>query len=287
MNNVLVVTNFNAGRQRALKYKKKVISFLIKNSNKFKFITIDEFETIDIQDFDTIIAMGGDGTINKVLPYVINSDKHLGIIPCGTANLLASKLKIPFSINKALKTLAKRKIKTIDAIQINEKLGVLRFGLGYDSNIICKTPQSLKNKFGYFSYFIAGCLFALRLKSIDYEICMDNSQTKLKTKASCIIVANAPNMYKNLVSIATNGQLDDNMLDVFILKTTNPIIFFIEFLLILLNIKRNTNRANYFKVQNIKINNKWNYAHIDGEKTKYDKDIEIKIIPKSINILIN
>ena len=159
MNRALAVFNINAGRKKALKYKKKLLIFLRENFDGYKIINIDELCEEQVNKFNTIIAIGGDGTINKVLPYLIGTENVLGIIPCGTANLLAAKLNIPENFDKALKLIKSGKICKIDAMDINKKASILRLGLGFDSDIICKTPQSMKNKFGYFAYFIAGILF--------------------------------------------------------------------------------------------------------------------------------
>lgn len=283
MKRVLVVSNYRAGRKTAVLNKKRLRQFLYKNSEDFNIVDICDVDNIDTSDYDTIIAMGGDGTINKVLPLVINTDKTLGIIPCGTANLLGAKLGIPTNVKCALKILEKGNTKKIDVISINDKPCVLRFGLGYDSDIIGKTPQSLKNKFGYFSYFIAGILFALRLMPQKYHISYDNKE--FDVKASCIIVANAANMYQNLVSVGNRCKLDDGLMDVFILKTKNPIVFFIEFLNIIFKHRVNNPRAMYFKTSNLKINNKWTMGHIDGEKGKFRGNFEFKIIPSAVNVI--
>lgn len=283
MKKVLVVSNYRAGRKTAVLNKKTLRKFLYKNSEEFQIIDICAVDNIDTSEFDTIIAMGGDGTINKVLPLVINTDKTLGIIPCGTANLLAAKLGIPTNVKRALKILEKGQAKKIDVISINEKPCVLRFGLGYDSDIICKTPQSIKNKFGYFSYFIAGILFALRLIPKEYNIAYDNNNFDIK--ASCIIVANAANMYQNLVSVGNKCKLDDGLMDVFILKTKNPIVFFIEFLNIIFKHRTNNPRAIYFKTSNLRISNKWTVGHIDGEKEKLSGDLDFKLLREAINVL--
>lgn len=283
MKNVLVVTNFNAGRKTAVKYKKKVLDFLIKRVDTFKFIGIDELENTDISQIDTIIAMGGDGTVHKILPYLINTNKILGIIPCGTANLLAARLGISSNINKALKIIEQNNIKKIDCINVNEIPCILRCGFGYDADIICKTPQSLKNKFGYFAYFIAGIIFALRLKQRDYEIQTNNEI--IQTQVSCIIISNAANMYKNIVSVGKNSTPSDGLIDIFIMNVKNPISFFFEFVKIILNIKINTKKIKYFQAENIEIKNNWIAAHIDGEKKNLQDNINIKIIKNSVHIL--
>ena len=281
MNNVLIVANFSAGRKQAIKYKKRIQKFLLIRQMYFRFINIDRLQEVDMDLFDTILVVGGDGTVNKVLPYLVNTNKTLGIIPCGTANLLASKLGIN-GISKALKVIDKENVKKIDVMTVNDNLSVLRCGLGYDADIIGKTPQSLKNKFGYFAYFVAGIIFALRLKNKEYSIIFDDREKTVE--ASCIIVANAGNMYKNLFSISKDSRLDDGMFDIFILKTQNPILFFIEFLKIMLNIKSNNSLAEYYKTQNLKIKNHYCFAHIDGEKMKFNENLDFQIQNNAINI---
>ena len=285
MENVLLINNPNSGRRQALKHKKAVVKFLLEKRLKFKSIAIDEIEKTPFDNFDTIIVIGGDGTVNKVLPHVLNKDKTIGIIPSGTANLLAAKLKIPTNVKKALKIIENGRISNIDILKINDKYSALRLGLGYDSDIICKTPQSFKNKFGYFAYFLSGILFALRLKQKHYTIFYDNK--KLSIVATCIIAANAGNMFRNIFSISQKCELDDGLLDIFILKVKNPIMFFAEFLQIIFDKKSTNSKDMYFQTSNFKIKNDITTGHIDGEKQKFKGDIEINITPKSVKIFSN
>lgn len=285
MKNVLVINNPNAGRKKAAKYKKLVIQFLLRKNCSFKTIEIDKLTSTDFEEFDTVFAIGGDGTVNKVIPYIVNTDKVLGIIPCGTANLLAAKLNIQTNPKKALEIINHSVIKNVDVLKVQDKYSVLRLGLGYDSDIICKTPQSLKNKFGYFAYFLAGILFALRLKQKSYTIFFNNK--KLSILATCIIVANAGNMYRNLVSISNNCNLQDGKFEVFILKVKNPITFFIEFLGIIFNYKNSNSKAMYFQTNELLIKNEFSTGHIDGEKQKFKDDIKINIVPKSVKVFGN
>ncbi len=285
MKNVLVINNPNAGRKKAAKYKKLVIQFLLRKNCSFKTIEISKLTSTDFEDFDTVFAIGGDGTVNKVIPYIVNTDKVLGIIPCGTANLLAAKLNIPTNPKKALEIIDHSVIKNVDVLKVQDKYSVLRLGLGYDSDIICKTPQSLKNKFGYFAYFLAGILFALRLKQKSYTIFFNDK--KLSILATCIIVANAGNMYRNWVSISNNCNLQDGKFEVFILKVKNPITFFIEFLGIIFNYKNSNSKAMYFQTNELLIKNEFSTGHIDGEKQKFKDDIKINIVPKSVKVFVN
>lgn len=280
MKKVLVISNVNAGRKKAVKYKREVRKFLFSNSDEFKFVNLDELENQDMNLFDTILVMGGDGTINKVLPYV--GDRALGIIPCGTANLLAAKLGIPNNIKKVLRIIKAQNYIETDLIDINGNPCILRCGIGYDSNIICHTPQSLKNKFGYFAYFVAGILFALRLKNREYLIRINEEEKTVQS--SCIIIANASNMYQNLFSVGNNSKLNDGLFEVFVLKTQNPIVFFIEFIRILFNIRTNSERASYFKTDNLYLKTNYFNFHIDGESFKDCNELNFVFRKEKIKI---
>ena len=278
MKNVLVVTNFNAGRKSAIKYKKFVLNFLLKHCEKLKFITIDEFNDFAIQDFDSIIAIGGDGTVSKVSQKIVNTDKVLGIVPTGTANLLASKLGISSNFKKALLKIVEGKISKIDVVKINNYYSILRFGLGYDSDIICKISQSLKNKFGYFAYFIAGILFAFRLKPKFAELVTNDG---IKTyNQTCLIISNTANMYRNLVSVSKSSSLDDGLMDVFIMEAKNSVSFFFEFLKVVLGIED----KNSFKTNKLTLKNSIITTHIDGEKFKLQGDVEFEVLPSAIKV---
>ena len=282
MDNVLVILNFNAGRKKAVMYKKSLTKLLLQKSKKFKFISVDEFNEIDISEFDTIVAIGGDGTVNKIASRIINTDKSLICLPSGTANLLAANLGVSSNFEKNLKNITKCKTKYIDVMLVNGNVSVLRCGFGYDSDIICKTPQSLKNRFGYFAYFIAGIIFALRLTKKTYKASFDGVFKEFE--ATGLIVANASNMYRNVITLADNSFVDDGYMDIFILKTENPFVYFIEFCLIVLGIRRISKRAEYFKCRKLHIQNNWSVCHIDGEKHILKNDIDIEIKPQRLKV---
>lgn len=286
MKKILVVENINAGKKNAVSADKIIEEFYLGKDVELNIVGIEEVSEDNVKNSDVIITVGGDGTVNKVVPFAMKFDKPIGVIPCGTANLLSAKLKIPTDIKKALQVIENGQKLKIDVLKVNDNYSVLRTGFGYDADIICKTPQSLKNKFGYFSYFVAGVLFALRLKQHVYHLTYDDDK-KLSVLATCIIVANAGNMYKNVVSISKNCRLDDGKFDVFVLKVKNPILFFIEFLQIIFDKKSSNSKAMYFQTKNISIKNDYCVCHIDGEKQKIRDNIKIETIPCAVYVFSN
>lgn len=277
MENILVIVNKKSGRQQTILYKKKLKQFLKDKKLNFSFVEIADLDFKTIPNYNILIVMGGDGTINQILPFV--KEQKILIIPAGTANLLSAKLGI-LNFNNSLKAFCSNKTKDVNIFKINNKLSILRLGFGYDSDIICKTPQSIKNKFGYFAYFVAGIIFALRLKLKEYVLSFDNS--KQKVKASCIVIGNCSNMFKNYFTLANNQKLDDDIFEIFILKTENPILFFFELIKIFFNYKVDSSIASYLKANKLEIVSDYSVCHIDGEKTKFMENISCEFIENKI-----
>lgn len=91
-------------------------------------------------------------------------------------------------------------------------------------------------------------------------------------------------MYKNLFSVAKDCCLDDGLFEIFILKNQNSILFFIEIVRIMLDIKSNNSRVEYHKAQDLNIKTHYCFAHIDGEKMKFRENLNFKIENSAINI---
>ncbi len=282
MKQVLIVFNPNAGRKQSTVYKKAVVDFILKNHCQFRTISVCDLNLIDFSNFDTVIVIGGDGTVNRVVKECINTDINIGIIPSGTANLLAEKLNIKNNLKTSLEIIKNSNTEKIDVLKINDLYSILRIGFGYDSNIICKTPQSLKNKLGYFAYLLSGIFFALHLKLKNYKISIDDSCYEFS--ASCFIVANTANMYKNIVTLSKTSNLCDGIFEVFILKTANPLIFLYEFIKIILNYKQNNNNVLYLQGSKIIIKNTSITCHTDGEKIEIKDDITVEVLKSAVNI---
>jgi YegS/Rv2252/BmrU family lipid kinase len=109
---------------------------------------------------DLILVAGGDGTINEAVNGMANSDVPLGILPAGTANVLANELGIGKTMERAAAVLA-------DSLQERVALGVisnetsrrhflLMAGAGLDADIVYHLNQRMKEAFGKVAYWVGG-----------------------------------------------------------------------------------------------------------------------------------
>ena len=129
----------------------------------------------------TVIAGGGDGTINEVSTALIQSQggniPALGILPLGTANDFATSVGIPDALDKALKLAIAGNATDIDMVQVNDKTCFINMAPGgFGTRITSETPEKLKAALGGVSYLIHGLMRMDTLKPDRCEIHGENFQ---------------------------------------------------------------------------------------------------------------
>jgi len=105
---------------------------------------------------DTVIACGGDGTVNEVVNGLQGTRVALGIIPAGTANDFARQVGITDDPNAAMDIILRRKPVVIDTAAMNGRrfLNVSSGGIGAEAT--AETPPDAKASLGPVAYFISG-----------------------------------------------------------------------------------------------------------------------------------
>ena len=129
----------------------------------------------------TVIAGGGDGTINEVataLAKVATQQRPaLGILPLGTANDFATSTGIPDELDKALQLAIIGKATPIDIVQVNDEAFFINMATGgFGPRITSETPEKLKAALGGVSYLIHGLMRMDALKPDRCEIRGENFQ---------------------------------------------------------------------------------------------------------------
>ncbi|CNH02158.1 lipid kinase [Yersinia pekkanenii] len=132
-------------------------------------------EEAAILDVDTVIAGGGDGTLNEVATALMalstNNRPDLAILPLGTANDFATSCNIPLQIENALQLAVKGRAVSIDVAQVNGEHCFINMATGgFGTRITTETPEKLKAVLGGASYFIHGLMRMDTIKADSCEI---------------------------------------------------------------------------------------------------------------------
>ncbi|CNL03137.1 lipid kinase [Yersinia intermedia] len=133
---------------------------------------VDEAATLAVE---TVIAGGGDGTINEVASALVALPEanrpSLGILPLGTANDFATSCNIPLQIENAMQLAVKGRAVAIDVAQVNDKHYFINMATGgFGTRITTETPEKLKAVLGGASYFIHGLMRMDAIKADSCEI---------------------------------------------------------------------------------------------------------------------
>lgn len=109
-----------------------------------------------IDDVDTIVAVGGDGTVSDVVTGAIGTGITVGIIPVGSTNIIARELGIPKDVSKAAAiALGDGHDAMIDVAQAGETTFMHMAGAGFDAAIMGDTPSRWKRRVGWLAYLPA------------------------------------------------------------------------------------------------------------------------------------
>ena len=121
------------------------------------------------EGFESIVAVGGDGTFNEVLNGVGQVEGafdtvRLGLLPLGTANVFAKELGLPLNLTDALEVLRRDRIDLVDLALATFREGnkdVRRYfgqlaGAGLDVRAIELVDWEAKKRYGSLAYVASG-----------------------------------------------------------------------------------------------------------------------------------
>ena len=108
------------------------------------------------EGFDVIAAAGGDGTINEVANAIPADGPPLGIIPLGTANILAWEICLGRGAERVARTIAEGTPRPIVTGRIGERRFLLMVGIGFDGAVVASLSPTLKRRLGKGAYVLAG-----------------------------------------------------------------------------------------------------------------------------------
>lgn len=124
--------------------------------------------------FDTVIACGGDGTVNEALNGIMGTSRPtsvaLGVIPLGSGNLLATDLRLPRNPEAAARALLRYQPRELQpgVITYQTKAGeerryfIIAAGVGADAELMYRTAKGGKERWGIYAYFLEMARMTLR-----------------------------------------------------------------------------------------------------------------------------
>lgn len=234
------------------------------------------------EGYDIVVAVGGDGSINEVASQLLHTDTILGIIPAGSGNGLAMHLGYGRDVNKAVRKLNTATVQTIDCGMLNGHPFINLAGIGFDG-FVARQMKGSKWR-GFLPYFLKSVRAAFAFKP---HTCRIETENGTFTETCFVLtVANGP-MYGYNFQIAPDARLDDGLFSVVIFKNVPRWQYFAAIPSSLNGRLYHAGFVEHFTAKQVKISCTGNtFVHVDGESIESTGDLEFKMLPKALNILV-
>jgi YegS/Rv2252/BmrU family lipid kinase len=136
-----------------------------------------------------VVAAGGDGTIAEVASGLIGSTARLGVIPLGTANVLAHELGLPFKPRDIAAAFAFGRTRTLwPGLALGAErrhLFVQMVGVGFDAQVVQHVTLGMKRVLGRTAYLLQGLRELQRYSFRPLSVRIDGTDTE----AASVIVS--------------------------------------------------------------------------------------------------
>ena len=180
------------------------------------------------EKFEAVFACGGDGTIGQAAAGLVGTDTALGILPSGTANVLALELGLPvyswnrwWALKENARTLADAPVRAVDVGICNGQPFLLWAGMGLDAMTIhALEPRFRAEKFfAVPEYFGATVWNASQWGGVRLRLWADNQEVEGNFM---LAIANNIRRYMGGLSVLSpEAHMDDGEFDLWLLSGNN------------------------------------------------------------------
>lgn len=237
------------------------------------------------QQYEAVVAVGGDGTINETAQALVNTPTALGVIPGGSGNGFARELRMPLHLQEAVFRLQKAKTVRCDVGQANGELFLNLAGVGIEAQIAYDFMQYGKTgKRGMWPYFKLGAKDAFTYQPQEMQLEYDGRRETIRPLS--VTFANGT-QYGSNFKIAPQASLTDGWLEKVVIKNVHKLKLLAAAPTFFTDDSTHLGVTDTTRVKHVLLRQPGEIIyHLDGEPKKTQDQLEIKILPAALNVLI-
>jgi YegS/Rv2252/BmrU family lipid kinase len=157
----------------------------------------------------TVVAWGGDGTVNEVATALAFRQASLAVVPGGSGNGLARELGIPRDPSAALTIALGQQSRVIDCGELDGRLFVNVAGIGLDARVAHEFAAHGLVRRGFLRYIEITARELIRFEADEHTVLA--GRDVIRQRALIVAIANA-RQYGNGALIAPDARIDDGKL---------------------------------------------------------------------------
>ena len=295
MKKLLLIVNPCAGQKRANKYLTDIVSlFCAQEYECTVFVTAKRGDAARkaeacAEQFDRLVCIGGDGTLNEMLSGIwhAGTDVPIGYIPAGSTNDFATSLNIPKDMVRAAQHIAAGEPVQCDIGRANgERSFNYVAAFGAFTEVSYATPQHLKNLLGHQAYVLEGVKSLAALKP--YKVKVTSNELQVEDSFVYGMVSNTESVGGMRGLAGTGVDLQDGLFEVTLIKEIKNPMEVQQ--LVTAFLSKNFEKCDVlysFKTSKITFESeeaiKWT---LDGEYGGEWKEMRLEVEPRAIEFII-
>jgi YegS/Rv2252/BmrU family lipid kinase len=233
---------------------------------------------------DVLFVWGGDGTVQRCIDAVADTDTAVAILPAGTANLLAANLSVPHDLAEAVQVGLHGDRRRLDTGSVNGERFTVMAGAGFDARMISDADRGAKDRLGRAAYVVTG-IRNLRARRVRATIKVDGKRF-FEGKVSCVLTANVGKILGG-VEAFPQAQPDDGRLELGVVTARNPVQWARTFGRLALG---HPEQSPFAKITqgtkfSIRFDEKIRFE-LDGGARPASKKLRIKVHPGSVTVCV-
>lgn len=246
------------------------------------------------EKYETVFAIGGDGTVGQVTAGLLGSETALAVLPAGTANVWARELNMPpfdwnrwWALEENARLLATLPAQHVDVGLCNDRPFLLWAGIGLDALAIHRLePRRRFAKYLSVPHFFAATVWeATFWDGMDLNVWADGNQVE-----GHFLLAVATNIRRYVGGIAVlspNALLDDGEMDLWLFSGRHLADAFRHLFDMLAGRLPASEQARCIPFQSARIESRVPFSvQMDGEPMLGGSRAELTIRPRALKILM-
>ncbi len=261
------------------------------DSNKFDFDIVyteraghaeDLAKQASDEGIDIVAIAGGDGSLNEAARGLKYSNTTLAIIPIGSGNGVARKLKIPLNVKKALQLINVGKSKIIDGGEVNGEFFLMSPGIGFDAAMLQNFDKfKMRGLWGYLK-----SLFQTTKTYEAYDAIINLDGKEVKERVYSIMISNIGELGYG-IKFDKTAKVDDGLLELVTMADFPKwkVLWYVAVALFLDSTKAKILTLHKFKKMTASISSP-QYLQVDGDYRKQVDSIEAHVVEKVLRVLV-
>jgi diacylglycerol kinase family enzyme len=239
------------------------------------------------ENYETVVAGGGDGTVNAVASALIGTNVALGVLPLGTLNHFAKDLNIPLDMDEAIANIVAGHKARVDASEVNGRTFLNNSSLGIYPDIV-RDREKQQRRLGrgkWFAFFWASLAALRRYPFLDVRLSLNNKERRRRTPF--VFIGNNEYLMEGF-DIGKRETLTGGQLSLYVAQRPGRLGLLLLAVHALMGRLREVKDFDVLVAKEILIETRHKRIRVatDGEVTVMNTPLRYRILPGALNVIV-